>query len=86
MQPSLISQGFELMLYGMGTVVAFLSLLIVSMLLMSWIIRRWFPVAALPKAKPLRTPASTTVVPQQTVRIIQAAIDQHRKRFLPDNK
>jgi oxaloacetate decarboxylase gamma subunit len=81
MHPSLIYQGFELMLYGMGTVIVFLTLLIVCMTLMSWVIQRWFPVTRMPEAKPLRSPAHTTVVPARTIQIIQAAIDQHRKHL-----
>ena len=40
---SLISQGLELMLYGMGTVILFLGLLVLAITLMSWLLRRFFP-------------------------------------------
>ena len=43
MQGDMISQGLELMLYGMGTVVVFLSLLVVSTYVMSHLIARYFP-------------------------------------------
>ena len=43
MQGDMISQGLELMLYGMGTVVVFLSLLVVSTYVMSHLIAHYFP-------------------------------------------
>lgn len=43
MQGSLISQGVELMLVGMGTVFVFLSLLVLAMTLMSRLVSRLHP-------------------------------------------
>ena len=43
MQGDIVSQGVELMLYGMGTVVMFLALLVVATTLMSRCIIRYFP-------------------------------------------
>ena len=43
MQGSLIEQGLELMLYGMGSVVVFLSLLVLVTSLMSSLIQRFVP-------------------------------------------
>ena len=42
MQGDIVAQGVELMLYGMGTVVVFLSLLVVITTLMSAIVQRYF--------------------------------------------
>jgi oxaloacetate decarboxylase gamma subunit len=42
-QGDIVSQGGELMLYGMGTVVVFLALLVVSTTAMSRAIGRFFP-------------------------------------------
>ena len=43
MQGDIVSQGLELMLYGMGTVVVFLALLVVATTGMSRLIGRYFP-------------------------------------------
>lgn len=79
MQNALIEQGFSLMLYGMGVVFIFLTLLIFATLGMSQVIQRWFPQTEAPE-KPLRKKSSKTVVAPLTIKIIQAAIEQHRSR------
>ncbi len=43
MQDEIIGQGLELMLFGMGTVVLFLCLLVVATRLMSHGVTRYFP-------------------------------------------
>jgi oxaloacetate decarboxylase gamma subunit len=43
MQGDLFAQGLELMLFGMGTVVLFLALLVVITAAMSLLVERWFP-------------------------------------------
>ena len=43
MQTDLIGQGLELMLYGMGTVVVFLTLLVFTTSGMSLLVRRFIP-------------------------------------------
>ncbi len=43
MQGTIIEQGLELMLYGMGTVVLFLALLVVATTAMSRLLTRYFP-------------------------------------------
>lgn len=84
MDNSLIDQGFSLMLFGMGTVFVFLTLLIFATGAMSSVILRWFPEKIVePTAKKKRPPAATTSgapVAAATLKIIQAAIDQHRNR------
>ncbi|CAA6827167.1 MAG: Unknown protein [uncultured Thiotrichaceae bacterium] len=79
MSGPLVEQGFDLMLYGMGTVVVFLSLLVVATWAMSTVINRWFPDKPVEQAlKP-----STSIppqVPEKTLRIIKDAIAQHRQR------
>ena len=44
MQGSIVNQGVELMLFGMGTVLVFLTLLVFAIALMSWVLQRYFPV------------------------------------------
>ena len=43
MQGDIVAQGVELMLYGMGTVVIFLALLILATTAMSQLVERFFP-------------------------------------------
>ena len=73
MQGSLIDQGLELMLYGMGTVVVFLTLLVLVTIAMSTLIQRFAPPPP-PADKP---PVSAGPDPS-IVAAITAAIHQHR--------
>ena len=82
MSSSLIDQGFELMLFGMGTVFVFLTILIFATTGMSKIITRYFPekiVVAAPRKKKSAALGSTSVTPA-TLKIIKAAIEKHRNR------
>lgn len=88
--PAQPAQGFELMLYGMGTVVLFLLLLVFATRLMSAILRRWFPdpeppqrVAAMPvpAAAADRNEAPAGAAPDpQLLAAIAAAVHAHRAR------
>lgn len=81
MQESLLSQGLDLMVYGMGTVFVFLALLIVVTSAMSRLVVRFFPEAPTPvkAAKPIARKPSGAVDPR-TLQVISAAIQQHRSR------
>lgn len=79
MQESLINQGFDLMLYGMGTVVAFLAILVVATLGMSWFIRRFFPEAAEP-VKAVSSDSDANLPDARLLAVIKAAIEQHRAK------
>ena len=82
MTSNLIDQGLNLMLFGMGTVFVFLTILIFATSGMSKIITRYFPekaVVAAPKKKKANALGATAVAPA-TLKIIQAAIEQHRNR------
>ena len=77
MDASLISQGLDLLLYGMGTVFTFLTLLVGLTALMSRTVMRFSP------DEPADVEASShqihsTLVDKRIVKVIQAAIDQHR--------
>jgi oxaloacetate decarboxylase gamma subunit len=79
MQGDIVHQGLELMLYGMGTVVVFLTLLIATVSLMSWFLSRFFPDAEVPVAGVRPGPTSLAVpadVPLAAV--IAAAVHRHR--------
>ncbi len=82
MDNSLIEQGFNLMLFGMGTVFIFLTLLIFATGGMSKIILRWFPEKIIVPPAPRKKASSSSgaSVAPTTLKIIQAAIDRHRKR------
>ena len=82
MQGDIVAQGIELMLYGMGTVVLFLALLVVATTFMSRFIERYFPEpepsssadAALKRLRGQGAPAEDP----NLVAVISAAIHQHR--------
>ena len=84
MQGDIVAQGIELMLYGMGTVVLFLALLVVTTTLMSRLVGRYFPepepqssaAAAIQKLRG-KAPAGS-VDDTDLVAVISAAIHQHR--------
>lgn len=80
MSASLMQQGFDLMLFGMGTVFVFLTLLVISVTIMSTVIQKFFP-----EAEPESTTGPAPVAPAQVndpklIAIIQAAIEQHRNK------
>ena len=77
MQDSLLQQGVDITLYGMGIVFLFLSLLVICTLLMSKIVARFFPETA-PKLASLG--ASTKPIDPALLAVIQAAIQEHRSR------
>ncbi|TGD73443.1 oxaloacetate decarboxylase [Mangrovimicrobium sediminis] len=80
MQQDLLTQGFELLLYGMGTVVIFLCLLVLATAAMSKTIERFFPEATVPAAKPPAPRAAPAADDAELVAVITAAIRQHRQR------
>lgn len=80
MQSALIEQGLSLMLYGMGVVFIFLTLLIFATTGMSAIAQRWFPEKAEPALPSRKKAATSGTVSPLTLKVIQAAIEQHRSR------
>ncbi|BFM11407.1 hypothetical protein R50072_15600 [Simiduia litorea] len=77
MQEEIIQQGVDLMLYGMGTVFTFLTLLVIITGIMSGLVTRFFPEAEKPVAP---APVPVGQVDARTLAVIKAAIEQHRKR------
>ena len=71
-----IQQGLDLMLYGMGIVFVFLTVLVIVTASMSNIVQRWFP------EEETRSPTREhdADVDARIVAIIQAALDKHRSR------
>ena len=78
MQQDIVGQGVELMLYGMGTVVVFLALLVVATTLMSAFVGRYFPDAE--KVTVAAGKSSSAPADNELVAVISAAVHQHRKR------
>ena len=78
-----MAQGVELMLYGMGTVVLFLALLVVATTGMSGIVYRFFPQPELPPVTTREHKADKVVAAELdpgVVAVITAAIHQHRDK------
>ncbi len=77
MQQTIVEQGVELMLFGMSTVVLFLTLLVIMTAAMSRLVTRFFPEPeAEPAATTGRVPAGTS--DSELVAVISAAIHRHR--------
>ena len=75
-----MAQGVELMVFGMGTVVAFLALLVVATTVMSTLVGRYFPEPH--KPSPSRPPPAAGAVKDdaELVAAISAALHQHRRK------
>lgn len=84
MKDTLLQNGIDLMLYGMGSVLVFLALLAASTVFMSRMVTRWFPEPeGLPDSGPkaARSPTKTSAkVDENTMAAIKAAIEKHRAR------
>ena len=74
---SLIDQGLELMLYGMGMVFVFLALLIVVTILMSAMVQRFGPVE---KTEPVARSGMAASSDNTLIAVISAAIHKHRSK------
>ncbi|WOJ94605.1 OadG family protein [Congregibacter variabilis] len=83
MSANLLSQGLELLVYGMGTVVVFLTLLVFATRLMSLFIQRFFPepLLATPR-RSARPPQASSAPSPELLAAIAAAVHQHRGRGL----
>jgi oxaloacetate decarboxylase gamma subunit len=80
MQSSLVQQGVELMLFGMGTVFGFLACLVLITALMSALLQRLIPIKeehlVLSSAKPAQQD-------EQLIAVISAAVHKYRSRHKP---
>ena len=74
MNSPLISQGLDLLLYGMGTVFIFLTVLVVVTTFMSATVNK----IAHSQPQEVATDTSHAQVEPRIVKAIQAAINQHR--------
>lgn len=80
-QTDIVSAGLELMLYGMGTVIVFLTLLVLATILMSRLVGRFFPEPEIrPTAARQASGAPAPAQDTQLMAVIAAAIHKHRSR------
>jgi oxaloacetate decarboxylase (Na+ extruding) subunit gamma len=79
METSLIAQGLDLLLYGMGTVFTFLTLLVGITTAMSALVNR-FTEEEVAFTAGAEVPNGNSSVEPRIAKAIQAAIDQHRGR------
>jgi len=77
MEQTLVSQGLDLLIFGMGGVYVFLAMLVVCTLLMSRVVMRFFPETPLLAEAPVAR--SRELVSATTLMVIQEAIRQHRE-------
>ncbi len=81
MEPApILEQGIALMLFGMGTVFVFLTLLVASATLMSFLVRRLAPAGVAPPVLPGAAPVVPPARDADLTAVITAAIHQHRSR------
>lgn len=86
MNDTLMQQGTDLMLYGMGSVLVFLTLLVIATTLLTGLIRRWFPEPdPIPSGRPARRAgagprSASTEVDDRVLKAIKAAVAKHRAR------
>jgi oxaloacetate decarboxylase gamma subunit len=79
MTDNLISEGLELMVFGMSTVLVFLTLLVFSTMLMSALVRRFFPEPDLADTASSGLTSAPAGDPK-LLAVITAAIHKHRSR------
>ena len=72
----LLEQGLDLMLYGMGTVFVFLTVLVIITVFMSAVILRWFP----EDEEDVSSSRPESNIDTRVVAVIEAAIAKHRCR------
>jgi oxaloacetate decarboxylase gamma subunit len=81
---NLMIDGLNLMMYGMGFVFTFLTLLVFSTRVMSTVINRWFPMpepaaVKISTAKPGLTPAQLAANDSHLIAVLTAAVHRHRE-------
>lgn len=83
-ESDLMLDGLNLMMYGMGFVFTFLTLLVFATRAMSFVVTKYFPtpepVAAKPVPKALGlTPAQLAANDPQLIAVLTAAVHRHRQ-------
>lgn len=81
MDSTLVSQGFDLLLFGMGTVFAFLTLLVGITTLMSVVVNKLVVDQPETTTSPQLGEANGQhSIEPRIIKVIQAALDQHRSK------
>ncbi len=80
MQQEIMQQGLDLMLFGMGSVFVFLTVLVIATAIMSSIVQRFFPEPVAPEPTPAPAAPPAGVNDPKLLAIIKAAVDQHRQK------
>lgn len=80
MDNEFMQQGLDLMLYGMGSVLVFLTILVVVTVLMSALMTRFFREPEIEMPERSETKGGVAVVDDKVVAVIKAALAQHRKK------
>lgn len=79
--PELLQDGLALMALGMGFVFVFLTVLVISVTLMSTLIRRFQPVSVAPSSVKTTSPATAADdQDNETIAVISAAVHRYRMR------
>ena len=78
MAENIVQQGVELMLFGMGTVVVFLTLLVLATSGMSALVQRFFPEPVELTPRPAPTLPGSPADPRLAA-VISAAVHHHRQ-------
>ena len=79
MNSKLLQDGLDMMLYGLGAVIAFLLVLVFATMIMSVLVRRFFPDPEVAELIDSGLPAAASQAPDQRVlRAIKTAIARHR--------
>ena len=79
MTESLIDQGLELLVFGMGTVLAFLTVLVIAISIMSALLKRYFPMPEEPVTA-AQKPAPLAAGNPDLVAVISAAVHRYRSK------
>jgi len=80
MKTTMIEQGTTLMLYGMGTVFTFLTLLVFATTLMSYLVSRFQRQTDVDELSPPSNSGQSDLPNPQLLAAIKAAINLHRNR------
>lgn len=78
-EPGLVTQGLELMIFGMATVFVFLTMLVFITDQMSKLVSKYAPEEVVEPQQPVRQPPSQGVDPQ-LLKVLSAAVKEHRSR------
>ena len=75
----LLTQGLDLMIYGMLTVFVFLTLLVTIITLVSMVMNRFFSKPLVPECP--SEASSVVMADRKLLMVLQTAVDQHRGRY-----